>query len=205
MANRIDKVTAEYAATTVRLIRAALADRKVYIYDLSPSRLTQLAVRLTRDLARIKAAQGDQICLTKVAGYWAFWIRKVKPIVVAYDSAHVGAASRDSSAEIADINEKIALEFAVSYIQDHGRDPSRSFDPFRGDCTETSCDGKVCVRDLAQHTLHTHGNLFSNYVVHAMRFRTFGPHHFVMFLDQLLIASCYARQARASASQAPPP
>jgi hypothetical protein len=191
MSKKTNPIAADFASSTSRGIRHHLALNGITEFEISQGKARQVGRRLARDLDRLKNIQGDAVNSNKVAGYWGFWIRKVKPITHAYDPSRSKKPS-DPKAEIHDINEKIALAFAVDYLIERGKDPT--VDHFRLQCKQP-CDGRGCIIRLGHELLKVNSK-FAEYVVYSMRYRTFGPHHFVMFLDQLTISACFADNAR---------
>lgn len=187
MSSSSDLTVPQLAALTQRLIVRSLEKGGISNYTLSFKRIRQLAEALIKDLRRVEDNQGSGIALTKVVGYWAFWIRKTHPVIVAYEGK-----SDSPQAEIPDINERVALEFAVSFIASQNRTGSTIHDPFRSECKQ-ACDGSACVAKYAKYMLDVHDHVFEKYLIYSMRFRTFGPHHFVMMLDQMLISACFHR------------
>lgn len=194
MTSAQSRYAASLALATHRLIERTLNAGGVTQFTLSPIRIRQLADALEKDLRRIEDNQGAGIALTKVVGYWAFWIRKTRPVIIAYEGIAPASGEPNLFSEIADINERVALEFAVSALSSQSREGGVIHDPFRSECKASSCDGRACMRAYARYTLNIHDNVFEKYLLYSMRFRTFGPHHFVMLLDQMLISACFGQQ-----------
>lgn len=197
-ADRKEETIVNFAVETHAILYDMLQKDGISEHVISEPRVRQLSERLYRDLHRLGEAQEDSICITKVAGYWGFWIRKIRPIVSAY--AVVGG----EKIELPEINERIALQFAVSYVRARGKrnQAGKAYDPFRAECKVSECDGTACVSAYCDDGLSGKSRDLAAYAVHCMRYRTFGPHHFVMFLDQLIIGSCFAYRAKLSAGLA---
>jgi hypothetical protein len=183
----------EYAAVTEAAIRRVLRAMGDLEYQLSPQRLRDLSFHFLRDILRIKDRQSDAVAGTKFAGYWAFWIRKVRPILYAYDkeSSHYNTDTQ-FAAEIPQINERVSLHFAISFLIEQRKDSDDFLlDPVRGTCGN-NCAGSNCLIEYSKKLLsHGRGSMFE-YIIYSMSYRTFGPHHMTMFLDQLVFGSCQA-------------
>lgn len=151
--------------------------------EISKEKVDEVAAYLGRDLRRLERTQrgGVGISPTKIAGYFGFWIRKIKPI----EGARV--EDQGEQTELTNLNERVALQASLAMLKSfkkHGRDP------IRGPCRATDCDGAACVERHTTAYFSFSGNLFSEYLVYSMGRRTFGPHHLCSVLDAILFASC---------------
>lgn len=143
-----------------------------------------------RDIYRIEYQQRDDIALTKFAGYLGFWIRKLKPV----SSAFPANKSEDAD-EIININEILALSISIYIItrelekNEHQRIFSGALYSPCSDCPgQAECFARYVKRHLAYHN---HSN--QRYLTYSMRARTFGPHHFVVILENLIQGCCSKR------------
>jgi hypothetical protein len=107
--------------------------------------------------------QSDDIDEIKLSGYMAFWVRKIKPLFNATDEA---------GNNVNEINELlsvwIAEELALGAMVRMGKSAAEitaTEDRFRHFYADTK---------------------YFEYVIHSMMVRTFGPHHFVIFLHKMM-------------------
>lgn len=146
-----------------------------------------------RDIYRLSNEQTDSIAITKYAGYWAFWVRKLKPIRWAFDRDHAEYGSQQENSELSNINELIALEIAITLLPSERVEnvgPPLA-DPNRSHC-QKSCNGVDCFNLYAKDFFSVHDRYNENYIIYSMRHRTFGPHHMTMLLDSIVFGSCSA-------------
>lgn len=183
--------------------------------DLCSNTLYNAAKYCLRDLYRIDAQQNSSITISKFAGYWGFWVRKLKPLSSAYflpELSEDGTYSPENLGEdgelstdykqknvVENVNEIIALELAVNLIIElrksaEGIDPKFAFeDKVRDACTAIpggKCNKVDCFMEYTKNYLFFDQNYHFDYITYSMRHRTFGPHHFVMLMDQMLYSSC---------------
>lgn len=165
-------------------IRKYAAEIKV-TFDLSQPILFEAAYYFLRDINRIRAQQGDKVTAAKFAGYLGFWIRKLKPLSMAFEEAE-----DDPGAEIVYLNELVGLQLALNYLIEDGKGKNEklAFDPIRYRCEEIDCDGRKCLRDYIRMYLSLTTNY--DYIIYSMRHRTFGPHHLVSILEHLVFGAC---------------
>jgi hypothetical protein len=149
-------------------------------YQISEPKTLEVATFLLKDLLRLATYQDDEISSTKFAAYWAFWIRKLKPVRVAWKT--VDTVRR----EVTDINERVALAVAFHFLR--RRNGTRT-DSIRKLCSR-GCDGATCWSDYLDRYTRFHNNQFSEYLVYSLGKRTFGPHHLCAVFDSLVFASC---------------
>jgi hypothetical protein len=168
------------AGNTEQTLGKILAAFEVIDFKISTAKVFEVAQCLLKDLHRLKVIQNDAVADTKYAAYWAFWVRKLKPISYACRKTVTGTV------ELTDINERAALEFAVTMLKRSGR---HSADRVRSKC-RAACDGGGCIdRYLAMYFTHDN-NAYSEYIIYSLGKRTFGPHHLSAILDAILFASC---------------
>ncbi|HEX3651855.1 MAG TPA: hypothetical protein VHU18_03430 [Rhizomicrobium sp.] len=167
------------ASNTEKSLDEILKAIKISSYELSPVKVQELAECLLKDLRRLAIAQRDEISDTKYAAYWAFWVRKIKPIRVAWRDA-------EKTIEVPDINERAALELAIATVKQAGKHNACQV---RAGCS-ASCDGAACVERYLGGYFAVNQNYYSEYLIYSMAKRTFGPHHLCAVLDAILFAAC---------------
>jgi hypothetical protein len=186
------KISALTEAVIRRLMSERGFDKDDYV--LSEQRVREIGVLAGLDLERLSRNQDDDTSITKIAGYWAFWIRKLAPIIFARD-VYRNRGTAGPLDTLDDINERVALSFAVSLIK--GPAAAQGFgglDPYRVHCLHTSCDRSACIEGFMTYVFAEHERHFEKYVIHCMRHKTFGPHNFVLLLEQLILGSCFANR-----------
>jgi hypothetical protein len=134
-----------------------------------------------RDINKLLANQDEGVIGTKYIGYFAFWLRKLKPIAFAYLSSDT-----TRSREIININEIVAIEMAVSMLSRNGK---RRLGSIREVC-DLPCTGEACIARFSNNLLEYQDYKFHRYLVYSMAHRTFGPHHFCSILDSIEFAAC---------------
>lgn len=186
-----------YASITELALRKILKSMDVAEedYRILPRRLKELSNYFLRDLYRINEQQRGTISSTRFAGYWAFWIRKIKPIAYLYDKTATEYETDTESSEITDINERIAIQLGLKFLAHEGKGVSGQLHDFvRSQCDRTDCTGKECVNNYATDLFGFHDSLHQEYLVQSMKHRTFGPHHITIIFEHLLHAACRASQ-----------
>lgn len=189
-----DAEVAAIAAATEVLV-AEVAARLGVTCDVSKKIVFNVARYFLRDINRIRDRQDGSISSIKFAGYWGFWIRKLKPVSNAY---RFGTNKLDHNSEVIEINELVALEISVAFILRIGTFAEHKVivDPMRGACKqrhEQVCDGASCVKQMVIDFMNFSNALNLRYIIYSMRHRTFGPHHFVTNLDHIVFAACKGR------------
>lgn len=179
------------AAQIEQLIHLALNRNNAGASVISTHRLRDVSYYFLRDMYKISDHQDDEISGTKYAAYLAFWIRKLKPIAIAYDTAHEDFADRRENAEIKEINESIALEIALALLIDSGRgtEPGTLHEMVRQRCVKT-CDGRSCLKRYAMDYFSFNDRYYEKYIKYSMQYRTFAPYHLTAIFDQMIFAAC---------------
>jgi hypothetical protein len=191
-----EKIVNLYAAITHKVIDRIMIAMGDFDYEISPLRVADVSFYFMRDIYRLNDRQGGTITATKFAGYWAFWIRKVKPVLFAYDRSHSSYSTSKAAAEIAEINERLAFELAVSFLAGEGKGTDDSLhDQVRLECKKV-CDGSTCLHSYTKKFFSHHGGRMQEYLIYSMAYRTFGPHHMTMILDQMIFGSCESYASR---------
>lgn len=166
----------------------------------SPKCCREIAEFFLRDINRISEQQQESISLSKYHGYMGFWIRKLKPVSLAFpNSNQAGAIASPSEGvddvdwdkEITDVNERIALRVVLNQIMN--ADSDESLDPVRRSC-KVSCDKVSCVKLFSSEYFNAKGGQNMDYLIHSMRRRTFGPHHMAMLCEFIIFSSCDGRR-----------
>jgi len=172
-----------------RLISLILSQENIEA-NISTEVLTSVTTFFLRDIYRIDEQQRGDISLAKFAGYWGFWIRKLKPISDAKDK------EEDQNGVYHDINELVAIQFAVDIIV-----LLRAANPFNDNVWQTcddddklKCNGVQCFKEYTLNYFGFHTNFFQNYITYSMRNRTFGPHHFSLMMESLMYSACVRSQ-----------
>ena len=137
-----------------------------------------------RDIYRLDEQQRGSITLAKFAGYWAFWIRKLKPI----RSAKFISGDLKGK-KVADVNEVVALQLAVNLVL-MLRKSGPFEDAVRNSCKDKTCDGTDCFEEYTGKYFAFNKSFFREYIMYSMRNRTFGPHHFSLLIENFVYSSC---------------
>ena len=180
----------QYAAITHKIVERILSATGDFEYELSPLRISHVSYYFMRDIYRLNDRQGGAITATKFAGYWAFWIRKIKPIRFAYDRSHASYKTSKMASEVPEINERVGLELALSFLAGEGKGTGESLhDQVRYVCRKP-CDGSACLHEYTRAFFTHHRGGMQEYLLYSLAYRTFGPHHLTMILDQMIFGSC---------------
>ncbi|MQB22564.1 hypothetical protein DXT90_18225 [Agrobacterium tumefaciens] len=184
-----------FAIATEQAVVRSLNQKGIYGEDFSflRKRCKKLAFFFLRDMYRIEEEQEGKVSATKFAGYWAFWIRKFKPIAFAYLQSHEEYAAKRHLAEIDDINEIIAIDVALNFLAHEGKGHEDGFlhDFIRHDC-DKPCDGKTCLLSYSQKYMEYRNAINQKYLISCLSHRTFGPHHLTILFEQLVFGGCRA-------------
>lgn len=177
---------ARLAATTARRL-AQLVQELNCEAIISHENVRNVAFYTLRDLERLSYQQGESISASKLAGYWAFWVRKLKPVSSCFP---VDADPEDYLAEVSNVNEVLSLELGLSALLDlDRRDAAALQDPVRSACA-LDCDGRQCLAKYATSFFEFNNRHNQKYITYSMRYRTFGPHHFSSLFDSLIFGGC---------------
>lgn len=160
-------------------------------FSLSSLRVKMLSFYFLRDMYRIENEQNGKISATKFAGYWAFWIRKIKPIGSAFDPTNENFGTKTHLAEKTTINEVVAVDVGLNFLahEGKGQPDGHVHDFIRYDC-KTECNGSDCMLSYAQKFFEFRKNINQKYLLSSMSHRTFGPHHTTMLFEQLVFGGC---------------
>lgn len=153
--------------------------------DLNPNAMFDVSKFFLRDIYRLDAQQSGSVSIAKFAGYFGFWIRKLKPIENAFTGTQNG-----SSKPVVDVNELVALNVGIAIIEEFRR--AGVFTDYVGEkCPYTNeCNKTDCFLRFAKRYFDFEDGYHKEYIMYSMRHRTFGPHHFAILFEQLLFSSC---------------
>jgi len=164
-----------------------------------------VVVHYERDIERLLVIHPEGVHPSKLVGYLMFWTRKLKPISCAYKLQDiVRADDKENLEEMVLINEMaaifIALHLTLSYAADgilsHKEETVQGFNinPSSSEL-ENRDNFQNCLSQLISAYLfnkidrgHGDGNIFTS-IIYDMRYRTFGPHHVVHFINHLVYAA----------------
>lgn len=155
-----------------------------------------------RDLKRLIALhQQKSIDPAKHIGYLVFWVRKLKPISAAFprqlmqneDGGFLAdTTSLPREAEVVSINELVSIYLAqhliLTYVKRGGIAPELTTDAERASLTSKINDIINDILTSRTDAGHVAGNAFGAFV-YDMRYRTFGPHHVVHFVNHVIYAA----------------
>ena len=116
-----------------------------------------------RDIYRLDKQQRGTVSIAKWAGYWGFWIRKLKPIKMASLTEFKIINVKDAVA----INEIVALQFALEIVAVH-RSTGKLEDRVIAGCAKrrlNECDGIKCFWEHATKYLNFNDEFFSKYII----------------------------------------
>jgi len=165
-------------------------------FELDKDILVELAEFFLRDIYRIDKQQRGSVSIAKWAGYWAFWIRKLKPVSIkdfSEDDGHPNLTHED----VVHVNEIVALQFSLEIVAKY-REFGTLEDLVFQKCKRVesgACDGVDCFWKYASHYLNFGEEFYSKYLTYSMRNRTFGPHHFALLLENIIFAACSGLEA----------
>lgn len=147
-----------------------------------------------RDLRKLAAEHPHGVHPTKHIGYLVFWVRKLKPIAMTFrisDVIEAGDGELPPAREIASDNEILALYLAQHLLLSYASDgfipddlPDSQREGFRVRLAETLAQVLATTTDVGPGV----GSTFQS-LVYDMRYRTFGPHHVVHFLNHVIFAA----------------
>lgn len=129
------------------------------IGDTTHRLIAEVAYRTHADIQKLRFYQEDDVDPYKLIAYLCFWIRKLKPIPVYPKNGQA----------LLDINEKLSLWLMSALVEYFAK---ANIIKNIGDAKRISEKASVLFRDE---------QLFK-YTVHALRYRTFGPHHYTVIM-----------------------
>jgi hypothetical protein len=151
----------------------------------------EIIIHYRRDIDRLYAMHGKYLHPTKHCSYYAFWIRKLKPISKAYPVLPLQEPAKLEcpllETEDTAINEKLALVSALRSLQRYIADGSIKFP----NGTDISFYLKEFDKYLIKYfesvdvTDSSMGNRMQT-LIYDLRYRTFGPHHLTHVLTHII-------------------
>jgi hypothetical protein len=169
-------------------ILLAILEKLELSAKIDPELVEELTMFFLRDIYRIDQQQRGSVSLAKTTGYWAFWIRKLKPI----KDAKLTKNSSFNKNELTYVNEVVAIQFAMELVTEF-RESGGFTDVVREECNRRdgeACNGVACFGKYVGNYLSFHDEFFKKYLTYSMRNRTFGPHHFAILIENIIYASC---------------
>jgi hypothetical protein len=187
---------ANFAATLEGLLEVVLAS-PASEHIISHQRVKETAFHFLRDLYHTNdypdRSQNDGMSITKIAGHLTYWIAKIKPIAIAYETTHEKYADNKEITEVSGINEQVALELGLFLLETSERqgDDGLFSDHIRSQCTKmSSCDGVQCITHYARSYFAFHDRYFEKYLKNAMRVDLVSAHDLTVLYDQIIFSAC---------------
>lgn len=165
----VDTLTVDITEKLERTVPKVLAKYGIDWHEFEPGCFDEVAANTAKDLEKLAVYQNESVDPHKQIGYSAFWIRKLKPIKVAH--------SRDNKV-FSCVNEHLSLWLACEQLISHLDTQAET----KGDPARRIRD--QIVERIGKFLKDTKG---INYLIHCMRSRTFGPHHYVILLRQFVV------------------
>jgi len=156
--------------------------------DINNDALLDCTEFFLRDIYRLDRQQRGSVSLAKYAGYWAFWIRKIKPLANANPTGETGFTNDDAIR----INEIVAIRLALELVVVI-REKGIFQDHVRENCLlvkSHQCNGVRCFLSFSKKYLEFNDEFYHKYLIYSMRHRTFGPHHFALLIENMVFAAC---------------
>jgi hypothetical protein len=153
-----------YARDMETIIDSQMKEIGVDYKEIPRSSIQEAAYSAAKDIYKITLYHPDGIDTMKVFGYFCFWVRKIKPV---HGATQYGKPFRH-------INELLSIHMAahlcVRFAENH---PTK--------IPNKDVEG---VKRRALNFIQDSRRV--DYLVHSMRYRTFGPHHYVMILQNII-------------------
>lgn len=143
--------------------------------DHSPEARKTAMLNCGKDIEKMAIFQGDDVDPFKLFGYMGFWVRKIKPFSKAFDH---------NNKVVIDINERFSLwlirDATLLYLEKKKVD---KIDP--------NSAGMQFTQEQIDKCSARFDAFFNNeerflYVLHCMQNRTYGPHHFVVLIQNMV-------------------
>ncbi|OAN56863.1 hypothetical protein [Magnetospirillum moscoviense] len=165
----VDDLAALISDKLERVVPRVLAKYGVEWHEVEPGWFDEVAANTAKDLEKLAVYQNEAVDPHKQIGYAAFWIRKLKPIKIAHTN---------DKKPFACVNEHLSLWLACEQLVSH-------MDAVVAD----RGDQALKLRDEVVSRIHRFLKDAKgiSYIVHCMRSRTFGPHHYVILLRQFTV------------------
>lgn len=165
VANRVIEEGAKHAIQLERIIPSLIGKHGVRAIDIRANNpFEEVGYNAALDLVKLDLYHREGTQFSKFAGYVAFWVRKLKPITCAYDN--------DNNI-VEDINEKLSVWLALELL--------------RQDYIKSNKSSDELLRHFDQKAKLVLDPKQLNYIIHCMRARTFGPHHYVIMINMMIL------------------
>jgi hypothetical protein len=147
------------------IIVRELEELNIQYDDIVDTCLLEAALNAAKDLNKMALYHPiNGVEPLKLLGYLCFWVRKIKPVIGAKQGGEPYRA----------VNELLSIHMAailcVRYAKKHPGDVPNS------DASAVERRARSFMKDQRR----------VDYLVHCMRYRTFGPHHYVMILQNIV-------------------
>lgn len=153
-----------YAKLIDGMARSSLRSLNIELASVSKEGVIEAAYNAAKDMIKYNLYHPGGVELIKQFGYLCFWVRKVKPIM---------GGTKDGKQPL-DVNELVSIRMATQLCVKYAIC-----------CPEDLPEGGVeAVRARAKAFLNDERRI--GYLVHSMRYRTFGPHHYVLILQNIV-------------------
>lgn len=184
----------ESATNLKTLLERLLTEKCQCLGRVSMHTCQEVIVHHERDLMRLGSLHPNGIHPSKHIGYLAFWIRKLKPVSNAYPLSVVSEYEDGiipDGKEVLAINEILSIYVAkhltISYIEDGHIEPTLTTN-LRQQFIKNIVNLMTDVLSARIDAGHMQGSVFRAFIYDA-RYRTFGPHHVVHFINHVLYAA----------------
>jgi len=159
----VEALSKDYIYLLSRILEPCCEKHGVNVTTPSNQILIEIAENCARDLVKLSIYQNDEVNPIKTFGYICFWVRKLKPM----------EATTYGENAVKDINEKLSIWLMEWLIDEF-------YSEFANDAEHLKA--KV-IRKRFKKLINSPERM--TYLVHCLRNRTFGPHHYALLLDQI--------------------
>lgn len=160
----VEDLTADYIYHLSRIIPACIKAHNIVSNDPSQKILKELCENCARDIVKLSIYQRDLVDPIKTFGYLCFWVRKLKPISNATQGGSL----------IEDVNERLSIWLMEWIVEEY-------YETFSNDDEKRQA---LEIRRRLRSLVSSEKRM--EYIIYCMRSRTFGPHHYVIFLDLIV-------------------
>lgn len=160
----VKKYAVFYSRETDKVVLRILQDIGVQTHSVPRTLIEEVGYNVAKDFCKLSIYHPKGVDLLKPLGFMCFWVRKIKPI---------REAVRDG-VNIKEINELVSVRMM-------GHLAKRYAEKHPGDIKDGDVDGvHARVRGFIGDEKRV------DYIIHCMRYRTFGPHHYIMLLQNIV-------------------
>lgn len=172
--NKEDREKLRAPALGLQNLLVSVCDINGVRIRVSNARLLEVVGHFQKDLVKLEYHQGDRKSLNKLIAGLAFWVRRLKPIIV--------SATKDSNAEVNDINEQAAVWMMHELLLHY-------------------CDSNNVANSVQQLPMRPRSSHLENYLgsywsldknfnytslIYNLRYRNISPHHMALLLDSIM-------------------